>query len=176
MTTESKEDASGAIAQGTMVRWIALASLVLAATSVVLAALALSRSLHVELPAGPAALDAAELTIRDADGNVRGRWTFQGVSLVDKHGRVRAAMSVGDEGAPHVTFFSRNGGVRAVIGLGSEDTPAITLHDEKSRVRTRIVVGAEGAPSVIVSDENGDVVGRVPAPAATPALKGRRGR
>jgi hypothetical protein len=180
VTSEAKEELPAAIAHMTTVKWIAIGSLLLAATSVALAALALARVLHVDLPAGPAVLDATELTIRDADGNVRGRWTFQGVSVVDKRGRVRAALSVGDEGAPNVTLFSRSGGVRAVIGLGAEDTPGITLHDEKSRVRTRIIVGAEDAPSVIVADQNGNVVGRLPAPITTPAvgpaLKGRKGR
>ena len=62
-----------------------------------------------------------------------------------------------------------------MIGLGSEDSPAITLHDERNRIRTRIVVGTDDTPSVVVTDDKGDVVGRIPAPAATTASNARRG-
>ena len=155
---------------------VAVGTLLVAGAAVALAAGALARSRPIEGLARPAALEASELTVHDRDGNVRGRWSVQGLSIVDKSGRVRMAMSVGDEGAPNFTLFSRNGGVRVVISLGSEDRPAITLHDERSRVRTRVIVGADDTPSVLVSDQNGDVIGRLPAPVATPGLKARKGR
>lgn len=176
MTTETTEEIQRLIARLTVLKGIAIGAALLALTAGAVAVLALSRSRPSTAPAGPAILDASELTVRDQDGNVRGRWSIQGLSLVDKTGRVRAGMTVSDAGAPNLTLFSKSGGVRAVIGLGSGDSPGITLHDEKSRVRTRIIVGTDDVPSVLISDQNGDVIGRLPAPAATPRVTARRDR
>jgi hypothetical protein len=137
--------------------------------------LALARSAHVEVALGPPELSASELVIRDPDGAVRGRWSPTGITLADRSGRMRAGISLGNEGAPNFTLFSRNGGVRAVVGLGADDTPGVTLHDATSRVRTRIVVGEGDAPSVMVTDAEGNVIARLPAPAPTPATATRDG-
>ncbi len=174
MTIE--EDTQRVTAEVARLKRVTIGALAVTAAAVALAVVALSRSLHVELPTGPAALDASEVTVRDQNGNVRGRWTVQGLSLADENGRMRAGLNLSDQGAPTLTLFSATGSVRAVVGLGSGDSPAITLHDEKSRVRTRIVVGADAAPSVVIVDQDGNVIGRLPAPVATPALKARTGR
>jgi hypothetical protein len=156
-------------------RRIAIGALVVAAAAIALAAVALSRSLHVEVPSGPPTLEASEILVRDFEGNVRGRWSASGISVADRTGRMRAGISLGNEGAPTLTLFSKTGGVRAVVGLGADDTPAVTLHDATSRVRTRIVVGDGDTPSVTITDGQGNVVARLPGPAATPALAERKG-
>ncbi len=166
---------------------VALGAVVIALVAIALALVAFARAVHVEVPTGPPTLDAAEVTLHDGDGNLRGRWSAQGLSLADRTGRMRAGLTLGNDGAPNLTLFSATGRVRAVVGLGADDTPAITLHDGASRVRTRIVVDGD-LPSVTVTDAQGSVVGRLPAPSptqATPApgrgrapaaLRERRGR
>jgi hypothetical protein len=181
VTTDSEANQRVA-ARMAMLTWAAIGAGGVAVAALLVAAFALSNARRHDAPgappapAAPAAIDATEVTLRDADGNVRGRWTMQSFNLIDKSGRVRASMSASDYGAPNLTLFSKTGGVRAVIGLGSEDSPAVTLHDDRNRVRTRIVVGADDTPSVVVIDDKGDVVGRVPAPRLTPASKAARRR
>lgn len=176
MSHESTEEIQSVRAQVATLKRLATLAVGVAVAAVALAGGALGRSGRGEWAAGPPALEVSELTIRDPAGNVRGRWSVQGLSLVDTNGRLRAGLSVSDEGAPSLTLFSRNGGVRAVISLGSEDSPGITLHDGQSRVRTRIGVGSENASSLVIVNQTGDVIGRFPAPAATPAVTARTGR
>jgi hypothetical protein len=165
------------LAQVQSMKRLAIGAIAVAAAALAFAVTAIARSVHVELPTGPEKLDASEITMRDEQGNVRGRWTFQGLSLADESGRMRAGLSVSDRGAPALTLFGAQGTVRAVLSLGSEDSPALTLHDEKQRVRTRVLIGADDAPSIVLTTQQGDVTGRLPAPAATPAVKARkRGR
>jgi hypothetical protein len=171
--TIDSEKLERVVAEVRRLRRITLVATGIALLATGLAAMALVAAMHVGLPAAPPTLTTSEMTVHDAAGQVRGRWSLQGLSLADRTGRMRAAITLGDEGSPNLTLFSKGGGVRAVVGLGAEDTPGITLHDAASRVRTRIVVGDGDAPSVTVTDAQGNVTARLPLPAATVAAGGR---
>ena len=159
---------------------------ILLGVALVLAAAALLIAVRGAVPkAAPGLSEAREFAVRDEDGNLRARLTATGITLVDKGGRMRAGVSVSENGAPNLAFMSGDGKVRAVIGLGSDDTPGITLHDRRGAVRARIGVGSDDAPRVTFYGEKGEAILALPqmpdaeaphtdAPSATKAPSGKR--
>lgn len=139
------------------------------------ALLALRRPMPVlpEPPTGPQHVEASEVVLRDPEGKLRGRWTAHGIVLADRTERMRAGLTVGDDGAPYLSLYSKEGSIRAVIGLGSGDTPGLTLHDDRGQVRTRIAVGADALPLLELSNPKNDVLVRLPPPAVKASRKGR---
>jgi hypothetical protein len=147
---------------------LVLVSLGVAATAAVIALATIVAVLvqagALPAPTTPQALEASEVVLRDERGELRARWTVQGISLADESGRMRAGMNLGPDGTPAFTLFSKEGRVRTVIGLGGNDSAGITLHDAQSRVRARLVVSGEDS-LLELSNAKGDVIGRLPAPA-----------
>jgi hypothetical protein len=152
---------------------VAAAALVIAGIATAVAAASFTRQVSIDLPTGPKLIEASEIVIRDERGDLRGRWTVQGINLADQNGRLRAAISTGPDGTPNLGLFGKEGRTRAVLGLGSEDAPALTLHDAKSGVRMRLAVNAEAAPTLTLSNAKGDVVAQLPAPTVTVPRKDR---
>jgi hypothetical protein len=147
---------------------VAAVAVVLAGIAAAVAAVALRREGSVDRPTiGSALIEASEVVLRDERGDLRGRWTVQGLSLADQTGRLRASINTGPDGTPNIALFGKEGRTRAVLGLGAEDAPAMTLHDGKSGVRVKLAVDGEAAPSLTLSNEKGDVVAQLPAPPAT---------
>lgn len=148
---------------------VAAVAVLVAGAALVLAAIAWRQSRPAP---SPQTLEAPEFVVRDEKGDLRGRWTAQGLNLVDASGRLRIGLNVGGQDGHTLTMFSKEGRVKAVLGLGSGDTPSFTLHDDRSRVRARVVVDSVEGPSVTLTDDQGNVVARLPPPPVTP----RKGR
>ncbi len=152
---------------------VAALALALASVAVAASAVAFVRLARLENPGGARMVEASEIVLRNEQGDLRGRWTVQGLSLVDETGRLRAGLSIGSDGTPLLAFFGNDGRTRAVLGLGAEDAPAMTLHDAQSGVRARVAVNRDAAPTFTLSSANGDVLTQLPAPLVTAPRKGR---
>ena len=138
---------------------------ILASAALVLAVIALFLPLRSDVvPAATQTVEASEFVVHDEYGKLRGRWNVQGITFVDRDGRMRAGVSTGDTGAPGVTFVSKDGKIRATLGLGSDDAPGLTFHDRNGRVRARIAVTPDDAPHVTLYDEKGATLSEIPPP------------
>lgn len=138
-------------------------TLALAITALVVAAAALVLAVRAQLPKS-GKKTAPEFAIVDHNEALRGRFTSQGLTLIDGDGRLRAHVTTGISGAPDLALFAGDGKLRAILGLGSDDTPGFTLHDKTGRVRVRLSVGADDVPSMTFYDAQGKVTSRLPLP------------
>ncbi len=150
-----------------------VAGVAVAASAVAVAAAGLAFARSAVQVTIPQRLEVSEILLRDDKTSVRGRWTAQGLSLVDESGRLRASLSLGPEGSPGLVLFGKEGRVRTVLGLGAGDTPGVTLHDDRSQVRARIVVGSDNQPVFVLSNDKGDVVAHLPPLPVKGQRKGR---
>ena len=124
--------------QLTRFKTIAGAALLVAIVALILALK--SRVPSVNVPSVQAIVESGEFAVRDEDGNLRSRLAAQGLTFVDREGRMRAGVSMSDNEAPNLVFLGKNGKVRLVVGIGADDTPGVTLHDQQGRVRVRVGV------------------------------------
>jgi hypothetical protein len=160
---------------------------VLASVACVVAVAALFLPLRAaDLPVigGRGIVDASEFSVHDETGKLRGRWTPQGITLVDADGRMRFGINTGASGVPVVTLVSSDGRIRGSLGLGSDDAPGLNLQDHNGRLRARIAVRSDDSPQIVLYGEKGEPVLElpparvVPSPSrtATPTSDPRRSR
>jgi len=106
---------------------------------------------------------AREFTVYDGvSADPRVRLSAHGLSLIDKDGSLRLGMTLGEDGAPTLTFFDASRRLRAVISLGSVGSPGLTLHDSTGKVRALMKVSPEDVPAVVIYDANGGAMTKLP--------------
>ena len=133
--------------------------LLLAASGV--AALAAVAALVVALGAAPGlsggTVEARELVLRDAAGEVRARLgtTADGAArmvLVDRDGRARMRLSLLADGSPGITFADRAGRPRVVLGLLPDQSANLVMADGAGRTRAVLGYSADDAVTLLFAD------------------------
>ncbi|MGH9442338.1 MAG: hypothetical protein ACRD16_08675 [Thermoanaerobaculia bacterium] len=83
------------------------------------------------------------------------------ISVNNGAGKTRAALTVGDDGAPRLELFDRADSPRASLKLAGDGSPALSLSDDGKRTRAEVSLGPEGSPKVELKDETGKPRGSI---------------
>ncbi len=95
-------------------------------------------------------VEAEKFVLRDADGRVRGRLHTKpdgtaGLSLLDKGGTRRIALSVSPKGSGF-EVYEKTGPLRALLGLASDGTVGLVLNDKLEKRSIALYAGSDWLP------------------------------
>ena len=77
------------------------------------------------------------------------------IRLVDKDGKSRAVLALGEGGEPSLKFYDIYGKVRLALALGAYDVPSLILY-EKGGIRRTTLQGQQDQASLIMHDSAGE--------------------
>lgn len=124
----------------------------------------------------PPEVRAKRFVLTDKDGKTRAELYGEpdgsiALRLADRNGVVRAGLSVGADGFPHLALNGADGRPRALLTARPDDWPTLVFFDKWGKRRLALDVGLGGWPVLALADERGDdrAVLQV-APDGTPVL------
>lgn len=79
----------------------------------------------------------------------------QAFELLDATGKVRGALSFGQNGSPMLALRDKNGQLRARLSM-TFGGPSVDLADEKGKMRASLVLRPDGSPELWLADEKGE--------------------
>ena len=129
-------------------------------SAVLLAAIGVAACLALGAASRPRArlIEATEFRLVDQKGTVRGAIAVgrggASISLNNGAGRTRAALVVGEDGAPRLDLLDRSDAARASMRLSGDGTPELTLSDAAKNARGRLRLGADGSPRLDLADDS----------------------
>jgi hypothetical protein len=77
------------------------------------------------------------------------------IRIVDKDGKSRAVLALGEGGEPGLKFYDIYGKVRASLELGAYDVPSLILY-EQGEIKRATFQGKKGEPFLIMHDSTGN--------------------
>ena len=76
------------------------------------------------------------------------------LELVDRHGRLRAALAYEEDSqAPSLAFLDADGQTRVIVGISWNQMPQIRLTAPDGTARVALVVRPDGMGMVVIMDE-----------------------
>ncbi len=103
-------------------------------------------------------VEATEFRLLDEKGTVRAALTTGrggvSISVNNGAGHTRAALTVGEDGAPRLDLIDRTDSVRGSVRLAADGSPELVLSDEAKRARGRFRLGSDGSPRIDLADES----------------------
>lgn len=124
----------------------------------------------------PPEVRAKRFVLTDTDGKTRAELWGEpdgsiALRLADRNGVVRARLSVGADGFPHLALNGADGRPRALLTAKPDDWPNLVFFDKWGKRRLVLDVGLGGWSVLALADERGDdrAVLQV-APDGTPVL------
>ncbi len=80
----------------------------------------------------------------------------EGFRLVDKEGKTRAALGLGNDGYPSLRLYDAAGVGRAELHLGDNGTPSLTLLGDNWQIHAMLLVAQDGSSGLMFLDTNGN--------------------
>ena len=142
----------------------------LALVGVLLASDMAARYGRAEPPnAAPKVVSAQEFRLTDAQGNTRGTFAVgadgsPALTLLDKQGKRRAAMSVTDAGESSIAFYEGDK-IRADLAVQPDGNAGLLLLDKNAKTRLSCRLRADGTPLIALNDKDGKFRALLDAPA-----------
>jgi hypothetical protein len=110
-----------------------------------------------QAPQPPKTVEAETFLVRDKDGVPRASLTVGvdgrvGFALADRRQKIRAWVTVTQEGAPELRFYDAAETLRAGLTLDPAGTPRFFMADKSGKARARFELGGDGAPTLRLLD------------------------